>query len=62
MVDVQVYCPNCYTWVRNGRAEVDEETLEALRSLLDRVKFKGMPEDTKPLFLFLSEAVRLKLA
>jgi len=32
------------------RTEIDEDTLRTLRSLLGRVKFKGMPEDTKPLF------------
>jgi len=48
MVDVQVYCPNCCAWIRIGKAEVDEETLRTLRSLLARVKLKGVPEGTEP--------------
>ena len=60
MVEVQVFCPNCYAWVRIGRAEVDEETLRALLSLLGRVKFRGVPEGAEPLFPSLAEAFRLR--
>lgn len=60
MVDVQVFCPNCCAWVRIGRAEVDEETLKTLLSLLGRVGFRGEPEGTEPLFKSLAEAVRLQ--
>ena len=62
MVEAQIYCPNCCAWVRIGRAEVDEDTLRALRSLLSRVKFKGVPEGAEPLFTSLSEAIRLQPA
>ena len=60
MVEVQVYCPNCCAWVRIGKAEVDEETLKTLLNLLGRVKFRGEPEGTEPLFSSLTDALRLR--
>lgn len=62
MVEVQVFCPNCCAWVRIGKAEVDGETLEALRRLLGRVRFRGVPEGAEPLFKSLAEAVRFRPA
>jgi len=62
MVDVQVYCPNCCAWIRIGKAEVDGETLRALRELLGRVKLRGVPEGAEPLFPSLAEAVRFRPA
>ena len=62
MVDVQIYCPNCCAWVRIGKAEVDEDTLRALRSLLGRVEFRGVPEGAEPLFPSLAEAVKFRPA
>ena len=60
MVEVQVYCPNCCAWVRIGKAEVDEDTLDALRACLAIVKFRGEPEGTEPLFSSLTDALRLR--
>jgi len=62
IVEVEVYCPNCCAWMRIGRAEVDEEMLKALQSLLTRVKFRGEPEGAEPLFTSLAEAVKLRPA
>jgi len=62
IVKVQVYCPNCCAWMKIGKAEVDEETLEALRSLFGRVRFRGEWEGVEPLFRSLGEAVKVEVA
>ena len=58
-VEVEVLCPNCSAWYKLGFAELNRETLELLRRLLNGVRFEPIL-GLQPVIQTLGEAVKIE--